>query len=185
MLWTREESIQGGVDGVVKVDVGQPIEPTLEGSAKAIATRFDGELTWLADRPIAWIQTRSTTIDLPRHCFTASVDDEVYFVFLASNGPAIADQAAIAVRESLRLASVPPTSSTRKASVEQLRSSNRTWADSTGRHKVNARLVRLDNDVVTLRKANGREVTLPFDRLSDEDRTLLEDARDAPENLSE
>lgn len=68
------------------------------------------------------------------------------------------------------------------SNLAQLRQESRTWTDSTGRHRVDARLVRVDADGVTLRKDNGREVTLPLNRLSEEDRSLLEASQQASDN---
>lgn len=52
-------------------------------------------------------------------------------------------------------------------------SAPRTWTDSTGRFKVEARLVKFEGGQVTLEKADGRTITLPLGRLSDADRALL------------
>lgn len=63
-----------------------------------------------------------------------------------------------------------------------LRERTRTWTDSTGRHKVDARLVLVSDRGVTLRKSSGKEVTLPLERLSEADRALLEVAESASDN---
>jgi hypothetical protein len=52
-------------------------------------------------------------------------------------------------------------------------SAPRTWTDSTGRFKVEARLVKFEGGQVTLEKADGRTITLPLARLSDADQALL------------
>ncbi len=45
----------------------------------------------------------------------------------------------------------------------------RTWTDSTGQFKIEARFSSLQNGNVTLEKADGSKKTLPLDKLSDED----------------
>lgn len=45
----------------------------------------------------------------------------------------------------------------------------RTWTDSTGKFKVEAEFLGLTNDQVKLRRKDGREVTLPLNRLSPAD----------------
>jgi hypothetical protein len=49
----------------------------------------------------------------------------------------------------------------------------RTWTDVTGKYKVEAELVKIENGQVTLRKANGDRTTLPVDKLSEADREFL------------
>jgi hypothetical protein len=50
----------------------------------------------------------------------------------------------------------------------------RTWTDNTGKHKTEAEFVSLNNEKVTLRKANGKTISVPLSRLSDEDQKLAE-----------
>lgn len=45
----------------------------------------------------------------------------------------------------------------------------RTWTDSTGKHKVVARFVELDGTTVVLRREDGKTVRVPLSRLSDTD----------------
>ena len=49
----------------------------------------------------------------------------------------------------------------------------RTWTDKAGKHETEAALVRRDKNSVVLRKSDGKEVTVPLDKLSDEDREWL------------
>ncbi len=49
----------------------------------------------------------------------------------------------------------------------------RTWTDSTGQHKVNAKLVERTEKDITLEKDDGSRVTLPLDKLSQTDREFL------------
>lgn len=56
----------------------------------------------------------------------------------------------------------------------------RTWVDSTGRHKIQAKLLRRTVDTVTLETADGRSITLPLEKLSDQDRELLKPASGDP-----
>lgn len=46
----------------------------------------------------------------------------------------------------------------------------RIWEDVTGRFTVEAKFVRYEDDLVTIERRDGVEVTLPIDRLSDEDK---------------
>jgi len=49
----------------------------------------------------------------------------------------------------------------------------RTWTDSSGRFTIEAEMVRSANGVVTLKKADGRTIDVPIDRLSQADRDFL------------
>ena len=51
----------------------------------------------------------------------------------------------------------------------------RKWVDRTGKFDVLARYVGIDRGRVRLRKPDGQEVEVPIDRLSEEDRRLIED----------
>ena len=42
------------------------------------------------------------------------------------------------------------------------------WADNTGRFKVDAQFVRIEGEQVVLKRLDGREIKIPFDRLSPE-----------------
>jgi hypothetical protein len=42
------------------------------------------------------------------------------------------------------------------------------WVDNTGKHKVEAEFVRLDGNQVVLKRLDGKEIKIPFDRLSPE-----------------
>ncbi|MEM6329514.1 MAG: SHD1 domain-containing protein [Planctomycetota bacterium] len=50
----------------------------------------------------------------------------------------------------------------------------RTWTDSTGKHKVEARFIKLADGRVVLRAEDGRRISLPLSRLSTADRALAE-----------
>ncbi len=49
----------------------------------------------------------------------------------------------------------------------------RTWTDSTGKHKFDAELLSTKDGKVRLRGADGKEVSVPLDRLSDADREFV------------
>jgi hypothetical protein len=49
----------------------------------------------------------------------------------------------------------------------------RTWTDVTGRFKVEAELVKVENGQVTLRRANGDRTTLPLEKLSPADQEFV------------
>lgn len=50
----------------------------------------------------------------------------------------------------------------------------RTWTDSTGRFKVEAEFIECEDDVLLLRKENGKAIRMPLDKLSEEDRQYVE-----------
>lgn len=49
----------------------------------------------------------------------------------------------------------------------------RTWADATGRFKIEATLLRVENGGAVLHRTDGREVTVPVDKLSSADQDYL------------
>lgn len=57
----------------------------------------------------------------------------------------------------------------------------RIWTDSTGQHKVNAKLVDQSEKEVTLEKTDGSKVTLALDKLSEGDRQFLRSMPAKPE----
>lgn len=50
----------------------------------------------------------------------------------------------------------------------------RTWTDATGKFKVEAALVRVEDGSAVLKKTDGKELRVPIDRLSDGDQRFLE-----------
>ena len=58
-------------------------------------------------------------------------------------------------------------------SVAALKAEIRTWTDDTGKHKTQAEYVSYAKGQVTLRRSDGREVTLPLTRLSKEDKVYV------------
>jgi hypothetical protein len=66
-------------------------------------------------------------------------------------------------------------SATKKGSP-LLRVRFRTWTDASGEFKVEAVLVKVDEDSVTLRRKDGKVITIPVSRLSKDDQELLKDA---------
>ena len=50
----------------------------------------------------------------------------------------------------------------------------RVWVDSTGKHKVEAKLIELKADQVRLKKKDGKETVLPVDRLSEDDKKFID-----------
>ncbi len=50
----------------------------------------------------------------------------------------------------------------------------RTWTDSTGKFKIEAQLLSIADDLVRLRKADGKEISLPADRLSPVDLAFIQ-----------
>lgn len=49
----------------------------------------------------------------------------------------------------------------------------RIWTDSTGKHKIEARLVSVTNDAVELEKADGAHISVPLAKLSKEDQEFV------------
>lgn len=62
------------------------------------------------------------------------------------------------------------------ASLASAAPSPRTWSDATGTFKVEATFVKSADGKVTLRRTDGREVTVPLDRLSAEDQKYVDQA---------
>jgi SLA1 homology domain 1, SHD1 len=54
----------------------------------------------------------------------------------------------------------------------------RTWTDSSGKHQVEGDFVSLDSGIVTIKKADGNAVQIPFDQLSDKDRQEVDHRKD-------
>ena len=50
----------------------------------------------------------------------------------------------------------------------------RTWTDSTGKFKIKAELVSQEGETINLKKAGGKAVQLPIDRLSKRDQQFVE-----------
>lgn len=53
----------------------------------------------------------------------------------------------------------------------------RLWTDATGRHRVEADLVESDDQKVVLKRAGGKLVTIPVEKLSDADREFVKTAK--------
>lgn len=49
----------------------------------------------------------------------------------------------------------------------------RTWTDASGQYTIEAAFIKVKSSVVTLRKQDGSEITIPLDTLSEEDRRWL------------
>jgi prepilin-type processing-associated H-X9-DG protein len=59
-----------------------------------------------------------------------------------------------------------------------------TWTDSTGKFKTEAEFVSLTDGKVTLRKTNGKNITLPLERLSKKDQLLAQEQARLPKPSS-
>ena len=77
-------------------------------------------------------------------------------------------------KTSLRWRGVPPDRAAPKAGAATVAAEMRTWTDSTGTHKIEAQFAGLADGKVTLKKADGKTVTLALDRLSEADRKQAE-----------
>jgi hypothetical protein len=49
----------------------------------------------------------------------------------------------------------------------------RTWEDSSGTFKIEAKMLRTEDDAVVLERKDGKQVTVPLKKLSDADRRFL------------
>ena len=70
---------------------------------------------------------------------------------------------------------------TNKAEAD-LEKTLRTWTDSTGKYKIEAWYVRRTAKQVYLKTDAGRELNMPIEKLSDEDRALLPEMESSEEN---
>lgn len=61
----------------------------------------------------------------------------------------------------------------------------RTWTDSTGKFKIEGKLVSHTDGKVKLERADGRSVEIPFDKLSDQDQKFLNELKENPFKTSE
>ena len=50
---------------------------------------------------------------------------------------------------------------------------SRTWSDSTGRFKIDAKLVCADDSEISLLKSDGKQVTIPLEKMSEADQTFI------------
>ncbi len=57
----------------------------------------------------------------------------------------------------------------------------RTWTDSTGKFKIDAQLVEFKDDQVTLRRTDGKTISLPLNRLSQQDQQFVKTSQAKPE----
>jgi hypothetical protein len=61
--------------------------------------------------------------------------------------------------------------------AEDISSGMRTWTSSTGKFKVEAKLLSVDGDIAKLKKEDGRIIDLPVEKLSDADIAFIEELR--------
>jgi len=69
-----------------------------------------------------------------------------------------------------------------KLASKDLTETVRTWTDASGKHKIEAKLLRKTETEIVLETNKGREITLPLNKLSDEDRELLSRMKTEVEN---
>ncbi|MDA1055261.1 MAG: SHD1 domain-containing protein [Planctomycetota bacterium] len=69
--------------------------------------------------------------------------------------------------------SAPPSSPSRSSPPPTVSDAFRTWTDSTGEFKVEAKLVSATADAVKIVRNDGKELTLPLTKLSDADRQFV------------
>ncbi len=95
---------KGGASGMIKVDVGGPVEDDLAANAQAMESRFGGESTPILGGSVILTTTTSTSVQKPRYIFTTLIDGKVYFVFVASDSPDVADEACQSIQETFEIA---------------------------------------------------------------------------------
>lgn len=61
----------------------------------------------------------------------------------------------------------------------------RTWTDTTGKFKVEAKIARLEAGAVVLKRADGKEITVPFAKLAPADRAIVEKLRGPTKSADE
>ena len=91
--------------------------------------------------------------------------------------PVFADDEILAKAEALQSGkSQPVTVERKKPRVVPVRKEYpfRTWTDTTGKYKTEARLLSISNGIVRLKKTDGKDARLPLEKLSDADREWLE-----------
>ena len=94
---------------------------------------------------------------------------KVHYVGWSSNFDQIVARDSLWVERSVLRA----TNATARTSKKSLPAEPRTWTDKTGKHKVEAKLLRVENGKVYLQREDGKEVALPIDKLSDEDQAFV------------
>jgi hypothetical protein len=62
----------------------------------------------------------------------------------------------------------------KKADEEVPNNAFRTWIDATGKYKIEAELISQEDGTVKLKRRDGTIVSLPIDKLSEDDRKYLE-----------
>jgi len=66
-----------------------------------------------------------------------------------------------------------PSEDSSAESTSELKPEHRTWTDNTGKYRIEAEFVDFADGTVTLRKTNGKTITLPVERLSWPDRIWM------------
>ncbi len=98
---------KGGANGMIKVDVGQPVESDLTANAEAMESRFAGKSTPILAGSVILTSTTSTSVNVPRHIFTTMSEGKVYFVFVAADSPDVADEACQSIQKTLKIPNQP------------------------------------------------------------------------------
>lgn len=154
-----------GRDEYIVTDRSYPVEARIPSGAQKAPS--DLELT--RGTPVAYCWARSweaaTVIEDRDSFLIVKEDDNVSsFVYRLRRDQVIIQDKTI---RKLRRESGTTTN--------DLKETLRTWTDSTGKHRVEARFVSVSDDTLTLKTDAGREIKLQLKRLSDEDRKLVDD----------
>ncbi len=66
------------------------------------------------------------------------------------------------------------------AVAEPVTAELRTWTDASGKHTTEAELISVDDGAVKLRRKDGKEITVPIDKLSAADRAFINELQTPP-----
>jgi hypothetical protein len=89
---------------------------------------------------------------------------------------------AMPARHFTKIASAPVAAPSNTASSPPVADQPlREWTDSTGQHKVKAKFLSVEGDVVSLQREDGRQVQIPLSRLCAADQTLIKNLQAKPQ----
>jgi hypothetical protein len=86
---------------------------------------------------------------------------------------------AIVGRRSIQLAPPELDQPAKPATMETAKAETRTWSDLTGKFKIDASFISLVDGKVNLRRADGKTLSVPLDKLSTADQAFVKQLQDA------
>ena len=87
----------------------------------------------------------------------------------------------VAARNSIQLAPpelVQPAKPAGAESPFKVAGGTRTWTDASGRFKIDAEFVKVADGLLTLKRADGKMIQIPLEKLSNEDQTYVKSIQD-------